>query len=60
MERSETQGELANATVAASDARFAQGSNIYDVVVVGAGLAGCTAARLFALEGLRVGLVESH
>jgi 2-polyprenyl-6-methoxyphenol hydroxylase-like FAD-dependent oxidoreductase len=27
---------------------------------VGAGLAGCTAARLLALEGLRVALVESH
>ena len=30
------------------------------MVVVGAGLAGCTAARLFALEGLHVTLVESH
>jgi menaquinone-9 beta-reductase len=37
-----------------------QALSIYDVVVVGAGLAGCTSARLFALEGLRVGLVESH
>jgi menaquinone-9 beta-reductase len=31
-----------------------------DVIVVGAGLAGCSAARLFALEGLSVALVESH
>jgi len=52
-------GELMGAD-AEADARSIQGSNQYDVVVVGAGLAGCTAARLFALEGLRVGLVESH
>jgi 2-polyprenyl-6-methoxyphenol hydroxylase-like FAD-dependent oxidoreductase len=32
----------------------------FDVIVIGAGLAGCTAARLFALEGLRVALVEHH
>jgi len=32
----------------------------FDVIVVGAGLAGCTAARLFAVEGLRVGLLEAH
>ncbi len=31
-----------------------------DVIVIGAGLAGSTAARLFALEGLSVALVESH
>jgi 2-polyprenyl-6-methoxyphenol hydroxylase-like FAD-dependent oxidoreductase len=30
----------------------------FDVVVVGASIAGCTAARLFALAGARVGLVE--
>ncbi|ANB76880.1 hypothetical protein AYM40_32520 [Paraburkholderia phytofirmans OLGA172] len=29
-------------------------------MIVGAGIAGCTAARLFALEGLRVALVEHH
>jgi 2-polyprenyl-6-methoxyphenol hydroxylase-like FAD-dependent oxidoreductase len=32
----------------------------YDVAVVGASLAGCTAARLFAQQGLRVALVEQH
>jgi len=30
----------------------------YDVVVVGAGIAGCTAARLYGQQGLRVALVE--
>src|SRR2546429_8309044 len=30
----------------------------FDVVVVGASIAGCTAARLFALAGARVALVE--
>jgi 2-polyprenyl-6-methoxyphenol hydroxylase-like FAD-dependent oxidoreductase len=32
----------------------------YDVAIVGAGLAGCTAATLFAQQGLRVALVEQH
>jgi flavin-dependent dehydrogenase len=32
----------------------------FDVIVIGAGLAGCTAARLFALKGLQVALVEHH
>lgn len=32
----------------------------FDVVVVGAGLAGCTAATLFARQGLSVGLLEAH
>ena len=32
----------------------------YDVVVVGASLAGCTAAVLFGRAGLRVALVERH
>lgn len=31
-----------------------------DVVVVGASIAGCTAARLYAQHGLRVALVERH
>lgn len=31
-----------------------------DVVIVGAGLAGCTAARLYAQHGLSVALVEQH
>src|SRR5204863_7732218 len=30
----------------------------YDVVVAGASIAGCTAARLFALGGARVALIE--
>ncbi|MCC8402256.1 FAD-dependent monooxygenase [Paraburkholderia sp. MMS20-SJTN17] len=30
----------------------------FDVLVIGAGLAGCTAARLFALHDLRVALIE--
>ena len=30
----------------------------YDVAVVGASTAGCTAARLFAMEGARVALIE--
>jgi flavin-dependent dehydrogenase len=59
MDSHDGHGELTGAG-AEADARSIQGSNQYDVVVVGAGLAGCTAARLFALEGLRVGLVESH
>ena len=32
----------------------------YDVVVVGASIAGCTAATLLAREGLRVALLEAH
>jgi menaquinone-9 beta-reductase len=59
MDSHDGHGELTGAD-AEADARSIQGSKQYDVVVVGAGLAGCTAARLFALEGLRVGLVESH
>ena len=30
----------------------------FDVAIVGASIGGCTAARLFALEGLRVALIE--
>lgn len=32
----------------------------YDVVVVGAGIAGCTAATFYGRAGLKVALVESH
>jgi 2-polyprenyl-6-methoxyphenol hydroxylase-like FAD-dependent oxidoreductase len=32
----------------------------YDVIVVGASLAGCTAATLYARQGLSVALLESH
>jgi 2-polyprenyl-6-methoxyphenol hydroxylase-like FAD-dependent oxidoreductase len=32
----------------------------HDVIIVGASLAGCTAARLFAQQGLRVALLERH
>ncbi len=35
-------------------------TNEYDVVIVGASLAGCTAAVLFGRAGLRVALVERH
>lgn len=44
----------------ASSADSAPHREAFDVVVIGAGLAGCTAARLFALEGLHVALVEHH
>jgi flavin-dependent dehydrogenase len=33
-------------------------SNLYDVVIIGASIAGCTAATLFARQGLSVALVE--
>jgi menaquinone-9 beta-reductase len=36
------------------------GSGDYDVAIVGASTAGCTAARLFALRGARVALVEAR
>jgi 2-polyprenyl-6-methoxyphenol hydroxylase-like FAD-dependent oxidoreductase len=42
------------------DAEPQSPANAFDVIVVGAGLAGCAAARLFALGGLRVVLVEHH
>jgi 2-polyprenyl-6-methoxyphenol hydroxylase-like FAD-dependent oxidoreductase len=32
----------------------------YDVAIVGASLAGCTAARLFGQQGLKVALIEQH
>lgn len=32
----------------------------YDLVIAGAGIAGCTAAVLYARQGLRVALVEAH
>jgi flavin-dependent dehydrogenase len=32
----------------------------YDVVIVGASIAGCTAATLYARQGLRVVVVEAH
>lgn len=32
----------------------------YDVAIVGASTAGCTAARLFALRGARVALIEAR
>jgi 2-polyprenyl-6-methoxyphenol hydroxylase-like FAD-dependent oxidoreductase len=34
--------------------------NDYDVIVVGASIAGCTAATLLARSGVRVGLLEAH
>ncbi|CAH2916785.1 MAG: hypothetical protein CPSOU_2904 [uncultured Paraburkholderia sp.] len=41
-------------------ARHKHADSSFDVVIAGAGIAGCTAARLFALEGLHVALVEHH
>lgn len=35
-------------------------SNAYDVVIIGASIAGCTAATLYARYGLRVALVEKQ
>jgi menaquinone-9 beta-reductase len=35
-------------------------STSFDVIVVGASIAGCTAARLYALQGMRVALVDHH
>lgn len=32
----------------------------YDVVIAGAGIAGCAAATLYGQQGLRVGLLEQH
>src|SRR3954451_25258734 len=32
----------------------------YDVIVVGASIAGCTAATFLARDGLKVALVEAH
>lgn len=32
----------------------------YDVIVVGASIAGCTAATFFARDGLKVALIEAH
>jgi menaquinone-9 beta-reductase len=38
----------------------ATGGGDYDVAIVGASIAGCTAARLFALRGARVALIEAR
>ena len=35
-------------------------SEKYDVIVVGASIAGCTAATFLARDGLKVALVEAH
>jgi menaquinone-9 beta-reductase len=37
---------------------MSEGAGEYDVAIVGASTAGCTAARLFALRGARVALIE--
>jgi flavin-dependent dehydrogenase len=48
-------------SIAESRAReVTQTDSRFDVVVVGASIAGCTAARLYALQGLREALVEQH
>jgi menaquinone-9 beta-reductase len=40
--------------------KMAGGNGRYDVVIVGASLAGCTAAALYGRAGLRVALLEKH
>ena len=37
---------------------MSRGPGAYDVAIVGASTAGCTAARLFGLRGARVALIE--
>jgi menaquinone-9 beta-reductase len=56
----EERSKLKTANEAHAFARSQPRAETFDVIVVGAGLAGCTAARLFALEGLRVGLVDAN
>jgi 2-polyprenyl-6-methoxyphenol hydroxylase-like FAD-dependent oxidoreductase len=41
-----------------ADARGSEPRSAYDVIVIGASLAGCTAARLYAQRGLQVALVD--
>src|SRR5580698_9420252 len=45
-------------SVTATAARPRGAGDDYDVAVVGASIAGCTAARLFAQAGARVALIE--
>lgn len=58
--------ELHKGDVMASDTHFDSGADRtatqqeFDVVVVGASLAGCTTARLFAMQGLSVALLEMN
>lgn len=53
-------GEHRAADAARTDGGDHMSQERFDVVVVGASLAGCTAARLYAQRGLAVALVEQH
>ena len=58
--RREGDGRASSASRRGCSAAGADGRADFDAVVVGASVAGCTAARLFAQRGARVALVEQR